>query len=89
MFHNRDEVIERAIREFKLLDHLVTGLSDKDWDRFLPRPDTKDPWTVKDALAHITHWEADVARSAGGQVPLEERGLVTNEAEPPHLPAMA
>lgn len=81
MFHNRDEVIERTIQEFKLLDHLVTGLSDQDWDRFLPRPETKDPWTVKDALAHITHWKADVARSAGGQVrPPEERGLGTNEA---------
>jgi len=81
MFHNRDEVIERTIQEYELLDHLVVNLSNKDWDRFLSRPETKDPWTVKDALAHITHWKADVAWSAGGLVrPPEERGLVINEA---------
>ena len=80
MYHNRDEVIERTIQEFSLLDHLVTGLSDEDWEQLLLRPETKDPWTVKDALAHITHWKADVARSAGGQVrPAEERGLGINE----------
>ncbi len=76
MRHSRKEVIERTIREFKLLDHLVAGLSDKDWKRLLLRPETKDPWTVKDALAHITHWKADVARSARKQPrPVEERGL--------------
>ncbi len=81
MFHNRDEVVERAIQEYKLLDYLVANLSSEEWDRLLLRPETKDPWTVKDALAHITHWKADVARSAGGQVrPPEERGLVINEA---------
>jgi hypothetical protein len=81
MIHYRDEVIGRMIQEFKHLDHLVTGFSDQDWDQLLLRPETKDPWTVKDALAHITHWKADVARSAGGLVrPVEERGLVINEA---------
>ncbi len=76
MRHSREEVIERTKREFKLLDRLVAGLSEKDWRRLLLRPETKDPWTVKDALAHITHWKADVARSARKQpVPVEERGL--------------
>jgi hypothetical protein len=42
----------------------------------VPRAETKDPWTVKDTLAHITHWKANVARSARRQPrPLEERGL--------------
>ena len=81
MRHKRDEVIERTIQEFELLDHLVAGLSDEDWNRLLLRPETKDPWTVKDALAHITHWKADVARSARGlRRPPPERGLETNEA---------
>jgi len=81
MRHNRDEVIERTIQEFERLDHLVAGLSDEDWVRPLIRPETKDPWTVKDALAHITHWKADAARSARGQRrPPEERGLQENEA---------
>ncbi len=76
MRHNRDEVIERTMREFELLDRLVANLSSADWERPVPRPESKDPWTVKDALAHITHWKADVIRSMRGQrVPPEERGL--------------
>jgi hypothetical protein len=76
MRHNRDEVIERAIREYELLDHVVANLTAEDWERRLPRSETKEPWTVKDGLAHIIHWKADVARSARGQhIPLEERGL--------------
>ena len=79
MYHNREEVIERTIREFELLDHLVANLTKDDWERRLLRPETKDPWTVKDALAHITHWKADAVRSARGQRrPPEERGLNEN-----------
>lgn len=80
MRHNRDEVIERTIREFDLLDHLVASLTQEEWERLLPRSESKDPWTVKDALAHITHWKADVVRSIRRQRrSLEERGLQTNE----------
>ena len=76
MRHTRDEVIERTIQEYELLDKLVAGLSDEEWERALLRPETKDPWTVKDALAHITHWKADIARRARGEpIPPEERGL--------------
>ena len=76
MRHNREEVIERTVREFELLDGLVASLSKEDWERLLIRSETKEPWTVKDALAHITHWKADVARSVRGQpIPPEERGL--------------
>ena len=62
MRHTREEVIKRTIQEFERLDHLVNNLTDEDWNRLLTRPETKDPWTVKDALAHITHWKADVVR---------------------------
>ena len=80
MRHKREEVIERTTREFELLDNLVTNLSDEDWKRPLLRSETKDPWSVKDALAHITHWKADVIRSIRGQrVPSEERGLNYND----------
>lgn len=80
MSHPREEVIDRAVREFELLDHLVANLSDEEWERSLARPETKDPWTVKDALAHITYWKAGVARSALGQrLPSEERGLQLND----------
>jgi hypothetical protein len=76
MRHTRSEVIKRTIREFELLDNLVNNLTDQDWERLLPRPETKDPWTVKDALAHITHWKADTVRKIKKQrIPVEEKGL--------------
>ena len=76
MYHTRDEVIQRTIQEFELLDGLVAHLSDTEWSLPVPRPESKDPWTVKDALAHITHWKADVMRSIYKQpCPPEERGL--------------
>lgn len=81
MRHNREDVIERTIHEFELLDHLVESLAAEDWQRPLIRPDAKDPWTVKDALAHITHWKSDVARSARRlRRPPEERGLQEKDA---------
>jgi hypothetical protein len=80
MIHNRQEVIERVIQEFELLDTLVANLTDEQWHQLLPRPESKDPWTVKDALAHITHWKANVARSARRERrPTEERGLNTTQ----------
>lgn len=76
MRHSREQVIKRTIQEFELLDHLVANLTNKEWNRLLRRSESKDPWTVKDAVAHITHWKADVARSARRQPkPIEERGL--------------
>jgi hypothetical protein len=81
MRHTREQVLDRTTREFELLDHLVSGLTDEQWQRSLSRPEAKEPWTVKDALAHITHWKADAARSARRQpVPPEERGLGEGEA---------
>ena len=81
MRHNREEVIERTIREFKLLDRLVAKLTKQDWERLVPRPETKDPWTVKDALAHVTHFKADIIRSINRQhKPSDVRGLnITDE----------
>lgn len=76
MRHTRNEVIERVNREYELLNQLVINLTDKDWERLVPRPEGKDAWTVQDALAHITHWKADMTRKLKGQpVPPEERGL--------------
>ena len=66
MRHTREEVIKRTIQEFERLDRLVNNLTDEDWNRLLTRPETKDPWTVKDALAHITHWKADIVRKNQG-----------------------
>src|SRR2546425_9149512 len=57
MRHTRKGVTERTLREFRLLDRLVKRLNPADWRRHVPRPETRDPWTVKDALAHILYWK--------------------------------
>jgi len=76
MRHTRKEVIKRTIQEFERLDRLVNNLTDEDWNGLLTRPETKDPWTVKDVLAHITHWKADTVRKIKKQpIPVEEKGL--------------
>jgi hypothetical protein len=76
MRHTREEVIERTVREFERLDLLVSSLTAEDWNKLVARPETKDPWTVKDSLAHITHWKADVVRKIRRlPVPAEEKGL--------------
>ncbi|MGH2467397.1 MAG: maleylpyruvate isomerase N-terminal domain-containing protein [Candidatus Limnocylindrales bacterium] len=76
MRHTREAVVERATREFERLDALVAGLSEHDWHLRLAWSETKDPWTIKDAVAHITHWKADTARKVRGRPPPpEERGL--------------
>ena len=84
MRHTREEVVKRTVQEFECLDQLVNALTDADWNTLLARPETKDPWTVKDALAHITHWKADTVRKIRKQpVPAEEKGL--NWTEGNHL----
>jgi mycothiol maleylpyruvate isomerase-like protein len=76
MHHSRRNVIQRTIREFELLDHLVAGLSEQEWMQPVPRPEGKDPWTIKDSVAHITHFKADVIRSMHRTPkPTELRGL--------------
>jgi hypothetical protein len=81
MIHTREGVIERTICEYEFLDQLLESLSEEDWEQPLIRAETKDPWTVMDAVAHIVHWKADTARSARKQRrPPEERGLSTHEA---------
>lgn len=61
--HRREHVIARTQREFELLDAAIGRLSLADWDRPVPRRQTRDPWTIKDALAHLTYWKEHHARS--------------------------
>jgi uncharacterized damage-inducible protein DinB len=65
--HTRDGVMERTRREFDALDALVARLRREDWERRVPRPETRDPWTVKDALAHIVYWKEHTARVFRGE----------------------
>ena len=76
MRHTRKEVVDRARREFAALDRLLARLRPADWKRRVPRPPTRDPWTVKDALAHIVYWKEHTARVIRGERrPPEMRGL--------------
>ena len=77
--HTREDVLARTLREFAALDALVAQLRPEDWDRPAPRPETRDPWTVKDALAHIVYWKEHTARVLRGERRLPEmRGLEVN-----------
>ena len=79
MTHTRNEVVKRAIREFRLLDHLVSRLTTADWRKAVRLPEAKEPWTVKDALAHITYWKAGVVREARGKPMPPEQSLKPTE----------
>jgi hypothetical protein len=80
MRHTRRDVVERTQREYLQLDRLVKQLRPADWRRRVPRPETKDPWTVKDALAHILYWKEHSARVFKGEKrPAEMRGLEVNQ----------
>ena len=43
MRHTREEVIQRTIQEFDLLDQLVANLSEADWQRPSPARRPKTP----------------------------------------------
>ncbi|HET6846383.1 MAG TPA: DinB family protein [Anaerolineales bacterium] len=79
MRHTRAEVIKRAEREFKLLDRLVSRLTPAQWKQRVPRSETRDPWTVKDTLAHITYWKYGVVLSARGERQPPESRLKIND----------
>ena len=79
MRHKKKDVIARTRREFTILERLIRRLRSADWTRRVPRPPTRDPWTVKDALAHIVYWKEHSARVFRGERRLPEmRGLDVN-----------
>src|SRR5262245_7483277 len=79
MRHKKRDVLARTRREFAILDPLLKRLRAGDWQRRVPRPPTRDPWTVKDALAHIVYWKEHSARVFRGERRLPEmRGLDVN-----------
>src|SRR2546421_9738163 len=80
MRHTRKEVLERTRKESAKLDQVVRSLRPADWLRKVPRPEGKDPWTVKDSLAHIVHWKEHSAGVFRGEKrPPELRGLEVNQ----------
>ena len=80
MRHTRKGVTVRTQHEYRQLDRVVSRLKPADWRRRVPRPESKDPWTVKDALAHIIYWKEHSARVFRGEKrPTEIRGLEVNQ----------
>src|SRR3989441_13057536 len=80
MRQNKKDVMARPRREYAILDRLVARLRRADWKRRVPRPPTRAPWTVKDALAHIVYWKEHSARVFRGERRLPEmRGLDVNQ----------
>jgi len=76
MRHTREDVVRRTVEEFERLDRLIERLRPEDWDRRVPRPEGRDPWTVKDALVHIVWWKELTTRVIRRQRrPPEFRGL--------------
>src|SRR5437867_8814138 len=76
MRHTRRTVVARTRREFARLDRVVRRLRPGDWKRLVPRPETRAPWTVKDALAHILYWKEHTCRVFRGEKRCPEmRGL--------------
>jgi hypothetical protein len=74
--HNRADVIARAEREFAELDAVVRRLRSEDWDQKVPRPETRLPWSVKDAICHVVYWKEHTCRVLRGERrPPETRGL--------------
>lgn len=79
MKHTRAKVMDRTKREYQQLDRLVGRVKPAEWNRRVPRPESRDPWTVKDALAHVTYWKEHSARVMRGEKrPPEFRGLEVN-----------
>jgi hypothetical protein len=67
VFHTRESVLQRIVDEYDALEAAIANLGPTDW-QFLPgRREGEDPWTVKDSLAHITHWKTNSVRRFRGE----------------------
>jgi hypothetical protein len=73
-------MLRKTTAEFEALERLVARLGAEEWKRPVPRPESRDPWTVKDALAHIVHWKHLTARRLQGlgRPPEQRRMSITD-----------
>lgn len=69
--HRKEEVLSRSLAEHAALDAVIRGLTPEQWDLLVPRAPGKDPWTVRDAVAHIVFWKSQAARVMRGERPPE------------------
>lgn len=55
--------IARVSAEYRSLDRLVRRMGPADFRRLVFRSETRESWTAKDALAHITAWKWNMQRA--------------------------
>lgn len=67
VLHTPASVLERVVNEFNALEAAIAGLEAQHWEHRLGKREGKDPWTVKDSLAHVTHWKTQSIRGLRGQ----------------------
>jgi uncharacterized damage-inducible protein DinB len=67
MRHTRESVLERVIDEYGALEAAIAKLHTSDRQHLLGEREGKDPWTVKDSLAHVTYWKARSMRRFRGE----------------------
>lgn len=61
--HTKVATIARVRAEYRALDRLVRRMGPADFRRRVFKSETRESWTVKDALAHITAWKWHMQRA--------------------------
>lgn len=83
--HTRDSVLERVTYEYGALESAISELGGADWEQVLAKREGEDLWTVKDSLAHITYWNANLARRIRGQRRTSGEALPKSVKESNHV----
>ena len=82
MKHGRASVIRRVEAEQRALDRILRALGSAGLRRRVFSSETRESWTAKDALAHVTAWKWGVYRAMWRYLPPAARRV-----EPPPRPA--
>ena len=63
MIHTKRRTLARIEAEYRALDRAVRRLAPADFRRPAFQAEARERWTVKDALAHIVWWKANMHRA--------------------------
>ncbi|MBI3521710.1 MAG: maleylpyruvate isomerase N-terminal domain-containing protein [Chloroflexi bacterium] len=75
--HTRAATLARVRGEWRALDKVLSGLTPTDFRRPVFQSETKESWTIKDAIAHVTAWKWNVHASlVKGPRPYPSAGTV-------------
>ena len=61
--HDKAATIARVRAEYRALDRLVRRMVPADFRRRVFQSETRESWTAKDALAHISAWKWNMQRA--------------------------